>query len=160
VVEPAFTRSRANHPKEAFAEVINKAEVVLVQVSGPRELELYPALNIVMGTQPRGPSEEDMFFMLDICLFCLSIRCMVLLIEVDDIDMLAEVLEDRGISIGMVEDIAKLMVLLPMSIEELSFGPMQSFVPQSKICCGRHCTLPIPFASKLSTQLGKAPVCM
>lgn len=57
LTDPAFTRFRASQPCVELAEMVNNAEVVLVQVSGGRELLLKPGLNIDGGVQPRGLSE-------------------------------------------------------------------------------------------------------
>lgn len=69
-----------------------------------------------------------------------------------------EMLEAITMFIDMLEDMGRLVALRSVSMDELPFESLQRFVPQSRISCGRHCTLPIPFASKLSTQFGKAPV--
>jgi hypothetical protein len=45
-----------------------------------------------------------------------------------------------------------------MDIEIESSDPKHKSGPQSKIACGKHCTLPKPLASRLFTQCGYTPV--
>lgn len=54
---PELTRLRASQPWVLLAEIVSRGDVVLVQVSGGRELALKPGLNIMGFEQPRGLRE-------------------------------------------------------------------------------------------------------
>lgn len=66
---PEFTRLRASQPWVLLAEICSRADVVLVHVSGGRELALKPSLNIIGIEHPRGLREVisgDMLIAVDI----------------------------------------------------------------------------------------------
>lgn len=187
MVEPAFTRLRASQPEVEFAGIVSKGAAVSVQVSRGRSLESKPGLNIVGGIQPRGPRDISVLDIFIICLFRCRIGCAVGVdgadividissvadalsvmepIDVISIDAPEDALDDSAVSGGDMdigaesEDAIDIDVVSEdsMDIELESSDPKHKFGPQSRTACGKHCTLPMPLASRLSTQCGNTPV--
>lgn len=142
VVEPAFTRLRASHPKEELAGILSRGAIVSAQVSGRRSLALYPVLNIVGGVQPREPKDMPMPDISIICLFRCRMGCAVepggngIVIDIpSDVDSAFAIPSIEAMPSDAAEDDMDISVVSEgvIDIEPESSGPKHRSGPQSRM---------------------------
>ena len=157
-MDPELTRLRASHPWVVLAGIVNNGLVVLVQVSGGRLLALNPGRKFITGVQPRGVRGT---FDMEDTIDAMAVEEAIVVSEVveDDIEVIIDM--SRAIILFIVMELeVSILVDSVIPMELFSSEPSPNPVPACRMYSGRQVTLPCPFAMRLSTQNGNAPVSM
>lgn len=183
VTAPELTKCRAVQPRDASAVKVNSSEEVLVHVSGGIELASKPGLNIIGGLQPRGPKVicgiPDMALIVELPVTTDSVEDEApVIIEViaEDIELMSDIVVPAD-GAAVWSDLFRMlidMVFVPIGgidVAPITIGTVSGSCgslaivdwrpspgPAWRILSGKHWTLPFPFAKRLSTHWGNAPV--